>query len=422
MLWSLVAAIGVLTISEAARAKHSTSSATTTTSSSSPESFEPVIPDTDLSSIKLNIDNSNDNNDNDDSTSEEDAELERQLSSIIDESPKTSKSKKNSYKSKYLLYIMSRNSKKKEYKEYVKNNKKEKVEDKFNLYISSDEYINELNENSNDGAIYNHTKFSDWSIFEKKAILLTVEQVEGQHGRRRRRMLANCYSFAGWGQGVSGSVSYRSYAQPIQDQGDCGSCWDFSSIAQYEFNYLKYKGVSQKQSEQYVLDCVSDSVGNCADGGFPDLTNRWLAESGSCPCSSYYTYDATEYACEACWSSKTPTSYVACITQSSTGYATNSNTFWSIIANAAQYVSLSIGMLISNNFYYLSSSSPYLYSCDTNNIIGGHAMAIYGVDASGNNMLVKNSWSTDWGDGGYFWLSKTTKDSCDLGDFSFNYW
>jgi hypothetical protein len=387
MLWLLVTWIVLLTITESERTTHSTSTTTTTLSSS--QSIEPTIPDTDLSSITLNIDNnnSNDNNDND-STLEEDAELETQLSSIIDESSKTSKSKKNIYKSKYLLYIMSRNYKKKEYKEYVKNNKKAKIEDKFELYIESDEYIKSLNENSNDGAIYNHTKFSDWSMEEKEAILLPIEQIE-EHQRRRRRMLANCYSFGGWGKGVSSSVNYRSYAQPIQNQGSCGSCWDFSSIGQYEFNYLKYKGISQKQSEQYVLDCVSDSIGNCANGGFPDLTNRWLAESGSCPSSSYYKYDGHEYLCSSCWSSKTPKSYVACITESSTGYARNSNTFWSIIANAAQYVSLSIGMLVSNNFYYISSSSPYLYSCDTRNILGGHAMAIYGVGTSGNSMLVK---------------------------------
>jgi C1A family cysteine protease len=416
MWWSLVisASIVVLSIILEVSSKTTTTS-TTTTTSLSPQSYEPSIPNIDISTITLNIENNN-SSDSYNSTVEEDSELELSLSSIIEESSKTSKSKKNDYKSKYISYIMSRNYKKSEYKGYVKNNKKEKIQDKFELYISSDEYINSLNANETE-PVYGHTKFSDWTMEEKKAILLTEEEVEEQ---QRRRMLSSCYSFKGWGQGVSSNVNYRSYAQPVQNQGSCGSCWDFASIAQYEFNYLKYKGVSQKQSEQYVLDCISDSIGTC-NGGWTHTTNIWLADYGSCPSSSYYSYDAKDtWSCYSCWSSKTPTGYAACITESSTGYDSKSYTYWSIVQNAAQYVSMSYYQAVSNNFFYISSSSPYLFQCDTSNIVGYHCMASYGT--TGLYMLVKNSWGTDWGSNGYVWLYYTTKDTCDVNYFSFNYW
>jgi C1A family cysteine protease len=383
---------------------------------SSPQSL-PIIPNIDVSTLTDIVNNNNESDSTIILEEVDGTELTSELESIIDESSKTSKSKKDTYKSKYLLYIMSRNYKKLEYKEYVKNNKKDKIQEKFQLFIESDEYINELNANASE-PIYNHTKFSDWSLEEKKSILISDEEVEEQ----RRRMLSSCTSFGGWGKGISSSVNYRIYAQKVQDQGGCNSCWDFASIGQYELNYLFYKGVSQKQNEQHLLECVGDSIGNCASGGQHWTTNQYLATYGSCSKYGYYLYDAEDsWTCSSCWGSLTPTSYAACISPSSTGYSKTSLDYWNTIQNAAQYVSLSFGIKISNNFYYVSSSSPVFANCDASNLIGGHAMAVYGTN--GNSMLVKNSWGTDWGDNGYAWLNSTVRTSCDLHNyFSFNYW
>jgi len=251
---------------------------------------------------------------------------------------------------------------------------------------------------------------------EKKALLIDESEM------RRRLALQSCYSFGGWGSGSSSFVSYASYAQPIQNQGSCGSCWAFASASQYELNYYLYKGISQKQSEQYILDCVGDSIGNCY-GGWPSDTNRWLGTYGSCPSSSYFSYDGKDtWSCYSCFSSKTPTSKTACITQASTGYTGTSLNYWNIIVNTAQYVGLTYWMGISNNFYYLSNSYPYLYSCDSSNIIGYHAMTIHG-EYYGDWLYIKNQWGTSWGNNGWFWLYSGARTSCYFqADVSFNYW
>jgi C1A family cysteine protease len=383
---------------------------------------EVPIPSLDLTSISINntINSTVEYNYNE-------TEVISSISSIIESSDKSNvKSKKKAYKSKFMDYIKSRNYKKQEYSELIKNNKKSKIEDKFELFVTSEDYINELNANLSD-PMYGHTKYSDWTMDEKKSILMTQEEMEEE----RRRMLTWCNSFKGWGSGVTSSADYRWAAQAVQDQGDCGSCWAFSSIGQFEFNYYKYKGIWQKQSEQYVLDCVGDSIGNC-DGGWPHQTNMWLADYGSCPQSNYWSYDGLDtWSCSSCWGSKTTTTNaaVACITESSTGYDTESYNYWKIIANAAQYVSLSFWMGISNSFYYVkttstsSSVTAYYYNCDASNIIGYHAMSTYGVSSTGNYLLVRNSWGTDFGDGGYFWLYYNSASTCNLQNYvSFNYW
>jgi len=354
------------------------------------------------------------NNDKDEKVKINEDELKLKLSSLID---KDEKIKNKEYKNNFISYVLSFKNKKFEYNDDINNGNEEKIKKKYSLYVESDLYINKLNL-KHDIPIYNHTKFSDWSMDEKKALLISEEEYES----RRRLALQSCLPFAGWGSGSTSFVTYQSHAQQVKDQGECGSCWAFASAAQYELNYYLYKGVKQSQSEQYILDCVGDSIGSCS-GGWPTQTNLWLATYGSCPTSSYYSYDGKDtWSCWNCWSNKTPISKTACLTPSSTGYSGTSLGFWNIVANTAQYVGLTYWMNISNNFFYLSSTNPYLYTCDSSNIMGAHAMAIYG-ESYGNWLLIKNSWGTSWGMSGYFWLHSGSRTSCNFrGDVSFNYW
>jgi C1A family cysteine protease len=183
-----------------------------------------------------------------------------------------------------------------------------------------------------------------------------------------------------------------------------------------------YKGIFQSQSEQYLIDCAGDSIGNC-DGGFSYTANQYLGTFGSCPTSSYFNYDGKDtWSCANCFSNKTPISKTACITTSSTGYLGTSLEYWNIVANAAQYVGMSFNMYISNNIYYLSENNPYLYSCDQSDFsFGLHPMTIVGVYYN-NWLLIRNSWGSSWGNKGYFWLNVGARTSCKFqGIVSFNY-
>ena len=72
--------------------------------------------------------------------------------------------------------------------------------------------------------------------------------------------------------------------------------------------------------------------------------------------------------------------------------------------------------------FYLSSSSgvykPTSSECKTAAKNGaGHAIAVvgYGVDNGTPYWLIKNSWGTDWGNGGYFKLYRGSK-LCSMGN------
>jgi len=63
------------------------------------------------------------------------------------------------------------------------------------------------------------------------------------------------------------------------------------------------------------------------------------------------------------------------------------------------------GISIYQSFYNLSGSSSVYNTADGENL-GGHAVTIVGYDDNmfGGAFKIINSWSSNWGDGGYFWL------------------
>jgi C1A family cysteine protease len=75
---------------------------------------------------------------------------------------------------------------------------------------------------------------------------------------------------------VPSSVDWTSVITPVKDQGNCGSCWAFATIAAIEAMYKKVKQVTYSFSEQELTDCVYGNSVNGCDGGWPTKAFRYV--------------------------------------------------------------------------------------------------------------------------------------------------
>lgn len=66
---------------------------------------------------------------------------------------------------------------------------------------------------------------------------------------------------------------------PVQNQGQCGSCWAFSATAAIESGYaIKAGKAVTKLSEQELVNCETDDMG--CNGGLMDHAFAWAETNG----------------------------------------------------------------------------------------------------------------------------------------------
>lgn len=113
-----------------------------------------------------------------------------------------------------------------------------------------------------------------------------------RHGNELKRMYRAITPPAKWDSATKGWIS------PIQDQGQCGSCWDFSGTRVVDTAY-NVAGIAPSAgtwlfSEQYTLDCGRN--GGC---GGDDNTSvlQWAKDTGLPTQQDYGPYQARAQSC-----------------------------------------------------------------------------------------------------------------------------
>ncbi len=86
------------------------------------------------------------------------------------------------------------------------------------------------------------------------------------------------------------SIDWRSkgVVNPIRDQGQCGSCWAFTSIGAIESHVAINYGVLLKLSEQNLVDCALDRDGCGAGNNF--LAFDYIKSNGGIDTQASYPY------------------------------------------------------------------------------------------------------------------------------------
>lgn len=219
---------------------------------------------------------------------------------------------------------------------------------------------------------------------------------------RHQRMLA------GLRQDVPAAFDARAKGiiGPVKDQGNCGSCWDFSGTfvaetAFYLAAILKPDG-SQALSEEYTLSCGKN--GGC--NGDDNVTVLDWAKATGLPLSSVYgPYNARAGSCA--WKQGMQLFKI-----DDWGFADGNGGAGvaptpAIKAAIMQYGCVGSGVAAGGDSFWNSGNGTG--TGRSHNI--DHDVGIVGWDDAHDNgdgtkgaWIMRNSWGTGWGAGGYAWV------------------
>jgi len=274
---------------------------------------------------------------------------------------------------------------------------------RYNAFRANMDYVEKWNA-QNSATVLGLTSLADLSNEEYRRIFLgTFTDHSGQY-----------QTVSAWEAPVPTAAtvdwSAKGAVTGIKDQGQCGSCWSFSSTGAIEGIKFIKTGVLTSVSEQNLMDCSTSYGNQGCNGGLMTSAFKYVVANKGIDTESSYPYTAQDGTCHFTTANigATISNYKTVAAGSETGLVTAINT---------QPVSVAIDAS-HNSFQLYKSGVYYEPACSSSRLDHGVLAVGYGSDTSvtpaADYFIVKNSWGTSWGQKGYIWMARGRNNNCGI--------
>ena len=184
----------------------------------------------------------------------------------------------------------------------------------------------------------------------------------------------------------------------VKDQGQCGSCWAFSTTGAMEGAYFVKNGEQLSFSEQQLVSCDKASGDMGCNGGLMDQAFSYIAESGLCSESDYpYTSGSgNEGTCQQ-----------TCQAVDGTKGLTHIDVENSEDALAKAVTQQPVAVAVDANWRWQFYKGGVLTHVKGDSLDHGVLLVGFGTSDRGIDFWkIKNSWNKGWGEQGYIRIAR----------------